>query len=284
MASVSDRLTPYPGRRWVRALRFVLLTLGWFIPLGWVVVVVESRDRLARHGITALHHIFGNLFNLDKVAWSYAIDVALIVLLAAGAIRATRDWVREEIEMSRRRRAQPHVSLWVEAEQRWRAKLAEAQAHGDGHDEMRSLGGVGMSLLYQGRHAEAEPYLTQALALARNQSDRFYEERELSHLAEVVESRGDLDGAEKLYRESLAVSGQIANPEVAHEEVADGSAVLGEFLIETRGQRAEGLRLLEEAEQCYRTYGKLGRARAQRMRSLIRQYGTDTSGATGARL
>lgn len=278
-ASESDgRTSRYPRRGLMRHLQALALTAGWGIVLSDL-YIVATDPRLRRSALAALHQLFANGGRLDQGAAWFAIDAAILLVGLAGAVWATRDaWAEEVVARERRRllRAELAVPFEVRAERRWREALAAARACGDRRAEGEALGNVGFFLLRQERPAEAEEYLTQGLALAREQGERFREERDLHGLAEVAEAAGDLDRAESLYRESLAVARLIADTAVAEEEVADGNAVLGEFLIVARGRRDEGRRLLEEAERGYRAFVKFGRYRAKRVRGLLRQYADES--------
>ncbi len=251
----------YPRPWWQAGPRFVLLLAGTQAGILYIWAV----------GNAAIHH---TLHGRDRSLLSLTI-ILPAVLLTAGGLWAIRDMARERIAEEHERKALRRVPFAARAEQRWRTDLDKARAQGDRRAEEIALGNIGFFLNRQERYVEAEPYLTQALALARTVGDRFREERDLCDLARCAIARGDADGAEALYREGLAVALKLtreslpfAHPDDADvlDEVADTYAVVGSFLVEQRGQGLEGRRMLAEAEARYREEARVHELAAQAKR------------------
>lgn len=243
----ADRQGRYPRPWWLAIVRFLLLISGTIAGPLYIWAFCNA----------VLHH---TLHTRDRDLLSVT-SILEAVLLTAGALWAIRDTAREWIAEDQQRKAERRGPFAARAEQRWRTDLAKARAQGDRRAEGIALGNIGFWLNGQERYAEAGPFLTQALALARAVGDRFHEERDLCYLAHCAIARGDVDGAEALYRQGLAValtltreSWPFAHPDDANvlDEVADIYAVLGRFLAEQRDQRPEGRRMLAEAEARYR--------------------------------
>jgi len=90
----------------------------------------------------------------------------------------------------------------------------------------------------------------------------------LFRLASIAEAGGDLDRAEPLYRESLTIATELEST----PDIADVSLDLGRFLVERRGNRDEGLPMLDHAARLYAEIGlpdaEDARATAQRLGCL----------------
>lgn len=226
-ASESDGgMSRFPRHGLKLVLRDLALIEGWGIVL-FDLYIVATDPRFRRTALAEFRQLFANGGRPDQgTGWLVAYTATLLLGLAC-AVWATRDALAEEVvesERRRLRRAERAVPFEVRAERRWREALAAARARGDRRGEGQALGNIGFFLLRQERPADAEEYLTQGLVLAREQGDRFREERDLHGLGMVAEAAGDLDRAETLYRERLAVSHLIAHREIADEEVAESSA------------------------------------------------------------
>jgi tetratricopeptide (TPR) repeat protein len=208
--------------------------------------------------------------------------IVIVGLLMVGCVWAVSDTIREWIAEDRQQEAERQVPHEVQAERHWRDELAQARSKGDRHAEGNALGDIGFWLNQQERHVEAEEYLTQALALARAAGDLFEEERYLGYLAQCAIGRGNLDEAEALYRESLAVTLRLTpesmpSPHATDETdvidaIAESYAILGCFLAEQRGKRMEGLQMLAEAETRYREEARLHGEAAQAHRFGTRRF------------
>jgi Tfp pilus assembly protein PilF len=246
-ATAAERQARYPRPWWLAVIRFLLLIAG------------------ATFVVLYLHALFAVVFHQPlQTSDRSLLNVTTILaaaVLTAGGVWAIRDTAREWIAQNQQQQAVQRVPFAVAAERRWRTDLAQARAESDRPAEGVALGNIGFWLTRQERYVEAEPYLTQALELTRAMGDRFHEERYLGYLAGCAAARGDMDEAEALHRESLAVARTLTrerlpfpHPEEADvlEEVADTYAVVGHFLVEERNQRQEGIRLLAEAEARYR--------------------------------
>jgi tetratricopeptide (TPR) repeat protein len=289
----TGRKPRYPRPWWIRIPRLVLGVSGGATLVFYILLLVGAAFE---HTLQAKYYIF---FSMPTILFAG--------LLVVGCIWAILDTIREWIAEDRRIKAERQVPHAVRAERDWRDELAKARNKGDRHAEGKALGNIGFWLNRQERHVEAEEYLTQALALARSAGDRFEEERYLGYLAQCAIGRGDLDAAEALYRESLAVALRLTpenmpSPRATDEtdvldEIADTYSLLGQFLIERRDKRLEGLQMLAEAETRYREEARLhgeaaqahrfetrrldrwlqGRSleRAEAVRDLRRQYGDD---------
>jgi tetratricopeptide (TPR) repeat protein len=289
----TERKPRYPRPWWIRIPRFLLTMYGVAALFFYIWLLANA---VTEHTLQAKYRIF---FSMPTVVFAG--------LLVVGCIWAVSDTIREWIAEDRQQKAERQVPFAARAERDWRNNLAKARNKGDRHAEGKALGNIGFWLNRQERHVEAEEYLTQALALARSAGDRFGEERYLGYLAICAIGRGNLDEAEALYRESLAVALRLSpesmpSPRATDEtdvldEIADTYALLGQFLIEQRGKRVEGLQMLAEAETRYREEARLhgeaaqahrfgtrrldrflqGRSlnRVEEVRDLRRQYGAD---------
>jgi hypothetical protein len=100
--------------------------------------------------------------------------------------------------------------------------------------------------------------------MVREVQDRRGEGVDVFNLARIAEARGDLDRAEALHRESLAIAIEVQNG----QDVADSYAYLGEFLISKRRKREEGCQMLSEAARLYETMGVPG---AEEVRDTARR-------------
>ena len=79
----------------------------------------------------------------------------------------------------------------------------------------------------------------------------------LNNLASVVEARGNLVEAERLYRESLEMMKRVYGEGVDHAEVATGLNNLAGVVVRARGNLAEAERLYRESlEMSKRVYGE----------------------------
>ncbi|HEX5155990.1 MAG TPA: tetratricopeptide repeat protein [Ktedonobacterales bacterium] len=289
----TGRKQRYPRPWWIRIPRFLLTVYGVATLFFYIWLIANA---VSEHILQAKYRIFFGMPTIDIAG-----------LLVVGCIWAIWDVIREWIAEDRRQKAEGRVPFAVRAERDWRNNLEKARNKGDQLAEGKALGNIGFWLNGQERHAEAEEYLTQALALARSAGDRFEEERYLGYLAECAIGRGNLDEAEALYRESLAVALRLTpenmpSPRATDEtdvidEIAATYSLLGQFLIEERGKRLEGLQMLAEAETRYREESRLheraaqahrfetrrldrwlqGRSlgRAEEVHDLRRQYGDD---------
>src|SRR5262249_2182560 len=108
-------------------------------------------------------------------------------------------------------------------------------------------------------------------AIRRKVQDRRGEGMGLSSLALVAEQRGELDLAEALHRESLAIGIEVQTG----QDIADTYVHLGEFLITRRDQREEGCMMLKEAA---RLYEKMGMLAADDVRERARHLGCGQAG------
>ncbi len=291
--SSTERKPRYPRPWWIAIPRILLLCVGG--TFAGIYIWVFGR--------AVIQHAFPTA---DRGLLSLPIIVEAM-LLTVGGIWAGIDQVQEWIADDRRLKAERQVPYSVRAERDWRNNLAKARKKGDRRAECIALGNIGFWLNAQERFAEAEEYITQALALARAAGDRFEEERYLGYLAQCAIARGDLDEAETLYRESLVVTLRLTpeslpspratdNTDVI-DAIAESYAILGLFLAEHRGKRTEGLQMLAEAETRYREEARLhgqaaqahrfgtrrldrflqsrSRERVEEVRDLHRQYGAD---------
>ncbi len=249
----------YPRPWWIRIPRFLLTVYGVATLLFYIWLLANA---VSEHTLQAKYHIF---LGMPTIVFAG--------LLMVACVWAFSDTIREWIAEDRQQEAERRVPFAVRAERRWRNELAKARQKGDRHAEGKALGNIGFWLNGQERYAEAEEYLTQALALARAAGDLFEEERYLGYLAECATAGGNLDEAEALYRESLAVALKLTpenmpSPHATDEtdvidEIAETYALLGQFLIEQRGKRVEGLQMLAEAETRYREEARLHELAAQ---------------------
>lgn len=274
---------PYPRRGWVAILRGLLLLLLFAGPL-YVGLFCQA---LIRH---TLHTIDRGL--LDPPG------MALCAVATVGSIWALYDSVKEWRFQERQKRAKPRIPFAVETENAWRQKLAEARASNDRGAEVKALSNVGFWLMRQDRHAEAEPVLRDALTLARQLNNRYEEERVLTYLAHCARARGDLETAERLYRESLTISLALMPADMPYtyhlgplEEAAESYEVLGRLLAEQPGRRVEGCQMLARAEARYRAMATREQKRflrrhdiahADELRDLRRSLGDESdAGAIG---
>lgn len=161
--------------------------------------------------------------------------------------------------------------------QYWQRQLVAARAKNDRLAELEALSALGFWLTAEEHYAEARPYLEEVLSLSRTLGNQpFREERALYGLGKGAFNRGDLDTAEKLFRQCLAVA--TALDVNRRDEIADVYAHVGEFLCEYRDKREEGCQLLAQAEAIYH---EIGHAQprwldeAQHVHDLRRMYGDE---------
>ncbi len=120
------------------------------------------------------------------------------------------------------------------------------------------LTGLGAIARDRRRLREAETLLSRALALAREAEDRPKEARVLRESAALMQ-RGrqrsrQLDRAERLFRESLAMAQNVGAP----LDIADAQFDLGRYLVQRRDHRGnpnEGYELLTKATRAYAALG-----------------------------
>jgi len=91
----------------------------------------------------------------------------------------------------------------------------------------------------------------------------------LYRLALIAEEQRDLDRAEALHRESLALGREIGHA----QDTADSLRALGRFLVERRDRREEGCRMLREATGLYEEMGQADAA--QDVRRTLQRLGCD---------
>ena len=90
-------------------------------------------------------------------------------------------------------------------------KLQNAKENGDIEAIYNALNELGNIALIRGDLDEAERLLQESLAIKKEIGDRKGEATSLGNLGNIAETRGDLDEAERLYRESLAIHKEIGN-------------------------------------------------------------------------
>lgn len=246
-----QRKPKYPRSWWLGILRFLLIISG--LPTGPLYVWEFYQ--------ASVHH---TLHTLDRDLRTVH-SIALVVLLTIGGIWATRDlvreWKAEDRQRKAKREAERSVPYAVGAEQKFRADLARARERGDRRAEGIALGKIGFWLKEQERFAEAEACLTQSLELVRAANDRFHEEHALNYLGQCAFEHGNLDEAESLFRQSLAVALKLNREDLPYShprdesvlnEIADSYAILGQFLAEQRNRPLAARQMFAEAESRYR--------------------------------
>jgi tetratricopeptide (TPR) repeat protein len=112
---------------------------------------------------------------------------------------------------------------------------------------------------------QAESYYQQSLAIDREVQDRRGEGVVLYSLALIAEARGDLNRAEALHRESLAIGIAVQSG----PDIADSWLVLGRFLIEHERNRDEGCQMLRDAISLYHEMGLPGEQQARATARLL---------------
>lgn len=247
----AKRKPKYPRPWWLGLLRFLLLISG--VTTGPLYVVAYYQ--------AVIHH---TLHTLDRDLLTVH-SIILVVLLTIGGVWAVRDllreWAAEDRQRKAKREAQRSVPYAAQAEQRWREDLVLARERGDRRAEGVALGNIGFWLSEQERYTEAETTLTQALEIARAVNDPFHEARDLWHLGQCAFGRGDLDGAEALFRQSLAATLKLNREDLPYphprdefvlDEIAESYENLGRFLAEQRNWRLDARRMFAEAEARYR--------------------------------
>ncbi len=252
------RRSPYPRPWWLTIPRLILFFVfagGLFYPVALIQAVVQHT-----------------LLTTDRTLIDPRTLLWYLPLMGAGGW-ALLDMMRERKVLRAQRRAALHEPF----EQYWQRQLVAVRAKGDRQAELEALSNIGFWLKADERYEEAKPYLEATLALARALGNqRFQEERALYGLGIAALNRGDLDTAEDLLRQALAVATSL---DVKHrDELADVYAHVGEFLCAYRSKREEGGQMLAEAQVIYH---ELGQAKPrwledeQHMRELRRQYGDE---------
>lgn len=252
------RRSPYPRPWWLTIPRLLLCFFfagGLFYPVALIQAVVQHT-----------------LLTTDRTLIDPRTLLWYLPLMGAGAW-ALLDMMREGKVLHARRQA----ALREPIEQYWQRRLVAARAKGDRQAELEALSNMGFWLNEEEHYEEATPYLEATLALARALgSQRFQEERALYGLGVATFNRGDLDTAEDLLRQTLAVARTL---DLKHrDEHADVSAHVGEFLCAYRDKREEGCQMLAEAQVIYHELGQTKarwREDEQHMRELRRQYGDE---------
>lgn len=252
------RRSPYPRPWWLaipRLILFFFLAGGLFYPVALIQAIV-------RHTVLTTDR---TLIDPRTLVW-------YIPLMIAGGWSLV-DMVRE----GRVLRARQLAELREPPERRYGRQLAAARAKNDRQAELKALNTLGSWFEEEARYEEATPYLQEALALARDLGHHpFQEERALYKLGIAAFELGDLDTAEHLLRECLAVATTLDGNH--RDELADVYAHVGEFLCAYRDKREEGCQMLARAQAIYHELGQ-SKPRwlddAQHMRDLRRQYGDE---------
>jgi tetratricopeptide (TPR) repeat protein len=104
-----------------------------------------------------------------------------------------------------------HLSEYLPAQQRLQEALDLARATGDRQTESAALGGIGWTLMGQGRYDETGPYLNPALQIAQEIGDRAGAAVILHHLGDVAYRQGDSKAAERYAGESLALYRELGS-------------------------------------------------------------------------
>lgn len=103
----------------------------------------------------------------------------------------------------------------IPAEQAFRRALAIAVRAPPDAGRATVVSGLGQTLQKQGRFAEAEPLLRDALALQKKLSGAEHAQtaEQMAILASLLADRGEIAEAERLYRQALAMSERIVGPD-----------------------------------------------------------------------
>ncbi|HEX6817218.1 MAG TPA: tetratricopeptide repeat protein [Ktedonobacterales bacterium] len=157
------------------------------------------------------------------------------------------------------------------AQTNYERALAIMQSVGDAREEGAALAKLAQIAQLRGDIDVAERYFTESLAIRRKVNDRDGEGLMLAQLAVIASGRGRLDEAEARYREALNILRDVQDA----RNYAAVAAVLGEFLIENKGERNEGCQLLAESAAVYQKMGLADRAAS--VRANAQRLGCETA-------
>ncbi|MFI5273174.1 MAG: tetratricopeptide repeat protein [Ktedonobacterales bacterium] len=137
------------------------------------------------------------------------------------------------------------------AEEYLRQSLAIAREVGNRQSEGGNLSLLGLIELQREQYKAAEEHMRQGLPISREVGDSRWEARALQYLGRTAEAQADLDRAETLFRDSLA----IATARDLGPEIAEAQLALGRLLAERLDRREEGCPLLLEASRRFAAMG-----------------------------
>jgi uncharacterized protein HemY len=122
---------------------------------------------------------------------------------------------------------------------------------GNRQSEGGNLSLLGLIELQREQYKAAEEHMRQGLPISREVGDSRWEARALQYLGRTAEAQADLDRAETLFRDSLA----IATARDLGPEIAEAQLALGRLLAERLDRREEGCPLLLEASRRFAAMG-----------------------------
>ena len=121
---------------------------------------------------------------------------------------------------------------------------------GEGVD-LSSLGQIALS---RGKLDEADAYFQQSLVIRREVQDRQGEGVDLAQLGLIARDTGQYDEAEEYFQRCLAILREVQDA-LNQARILE---ILGAFLIEQRGNSADGCKMLHEAARLYDEMGVPG--------------------------
>lgn len=184
--------------------------------LEWIDRLSEEHDNMR----AALGHLLeqGRTEEVAGIGW----NLWLFWLLRGHVIEGQR-WMENVLDHERRPDTRAfQQALWVLSMFTYMRgdtgkmvlqleELYAARAHMDEEILMATLMLHGHGLAQLGRPEQAEPLLHEALSLARNRRDRWYEPHALQGLAHVALDRRDVVQAHRLVEEALATAREVGD-------------------------------------------------------------------------